>query len=74
MAEYFAHPTATIDDGAEIGAGTKIWHYSHIMEGAVLGEKCNIGQNVVISPPGRHTWSELQGSEQCVGLHWSHMR
>ena len=50
MAEYFAHPTATIDDGAEIGAGTKIWHYSHIMEGAVLGEKCNIGQNVVISP------------------------
>ncbi len=50
MAEYFAHPTATIDAGAEIGAGTKIWHYSHIMEGAVLGEKCNIGQNVVISP------------------------
>lgn len=50
MAEYFAHPTATIDDGAEIGAGTKIWHYSHIMDGAVLGEKCNIGQNVVISP------------------------
>lgn len=50
MAEYFVHPTATIDDGAEIGAGTKIWHYSHIMDGAVLGEKCNIGQNVVISP------------------------
>ncbi len=50
MAEYFAHPTATIDDGAEIGAGTKIWHYSHIMDGAILGAKCNIGQNVVISP------------------------
>lgn len=50
MAEYFAHPTASIDDGAEIGAGTKIWHYSHIMDGAILGEKCNIGQNVVISP------------------------
>ncbi len=50
MAEYFAHPTATIDEGAQIGDGVKIWHYSHIMDGAVLGEKCNIGQNVVISP------------------------
>ncbi len=50
MAEYFAHPTATIDGGAIIGDGVKIWHYSHIMDGAVLGEKCNIGQNVVVSP------------------------
>lgn len=50
MAEYFAHPTATVDDGAVIGAGVKIWHYSHIMDGAVLGDKCNIGQNVVVSP------------------------
>ena len=50
MAEYFAHPTATIDEGAQIGDGVKIWHYSHIMDGAVLGEKCNIGQNVVVSP------------------------
>ena len=39
-----------IDDGCRIGAGTKIWHYSHIMSGCVLGERCNIGQNVVISP------------------------
>lgn len=50
MSEYFAHPTATVDDGAVIGDGVKIWHYSHIMDGAVLGDKCNIGQNVVVSP------------------------
>lgn len=50
MAVYFAHSTATIDEGSVIGAGVKIWHYSHIMAGAILGEKCNIGQNVVVSP------------------------
>lgn len=48
--EYFAHETAVIDEGASIGAGTKIWHFSHIMSNAVLGERCNLGQNVVISP------------------------
>ncbi len=48
--EYFAHQTAVIDPGCSIGAGTKIWHFSHIMSGCVLGEGCNIGQNVVISP------------------------
>lgn len=47
---YFAHETAVIDDGAQIGAGTKIWHFSHVMSGAVLGEHCNLGQNVVVSP------------------------
>ena len=47
---FFAHETATIDQGAEIGDGTKIWHYSHIMPDCKIGEKCNIGQNVVISP------------------------
>ena len=47
---YFAHETAVIDEGCTIGAGTKIWHFSHIMTGCVLGENCNIGQNVVISP------------------------
>lgn len=48
--QFYAHPTAVIDEGCEIGAGTKIWHFSHIMPGCKLGEKCNIGQNVVISP------------------------
>lgn len=46
---YFAHPSAVIDEGAVIGNGTKIWHFTHIMNGAIIGENCNIGQNVVIS-------------------------
>jgi UDP-2-acetamido-3-amino-2,3-dideoxy-glucuronate N-acetyltransferase len=50
MSDFFAHETAVIDDGCEIGAGTKIWHFSHIMSGAKIGERCNIGQNVVVSP------------------------
>lgn len=48
--EYFVHETAVADDGCSIGKGTKIWHFSHIMAGAVIGETCNIGQNVVVSP------------------------
>jgi len=48
--EYFAHETAVIDEGCKIGKGTKIWHFTHIMNGAVLGENCNLGQNVVVSP------------------------
>jgi UDP-2-acetamido-3-amino-2,3-dideoxy-glucuronate N-acetyltransferase len=48
--EYFAHETAVIDKGCQIGKGTKIWHFSHIMSGCTIGENCNIGQNVVISP------------------------
>jgi UDP-2-acetamido-3-amino-2,3-dideoxy-glucuronate N-acetyltransferase len=47
---YFAHETAVIDDGAQIGAGTKIWHFAHVMGGAVIGRDCNLGQNVVVSP------------------------
>lgn len=47
---YFAHPTAVVDEGCTIGAGTKIWHFSHMMARAEVGEKCNIGQNVVVSP------------------------
>lgn len=46
---YFAHPTAVIDEGCEIGAGVKIWHFSHIMPGSAIGDNCNIGQNVFIS-------------------------
>jgi len=48
--EFFAHETAFIDEGCEIGKGSKIWHFSHIMSNCKLGENCNIGQNVVISP------------------------
>ncbi|MEE9462957.1 MAG: acyltransferase [Bacteroidales bacterium] len=46
---FFAHETAVIDDGCEIGKGTRIWHFSHIMSGARLGENCNLGQNVLVS-------------------------
>jgi UDP-2-acetamido-3-amino-2,3-dideoxy-glucuronate N-acetyltransferase len=48
--KYFAHETAVIDEGCQIGEGTKIWHFSHVMPNSIIGEKCNIGQNVVISP------------------------
>lgn len=48
--KYFAHETAVVDDGCTIGAGTKIWHFSHIMSNCRIGKKCNIGQNVVVSP------------------------
>jgi UDP-2-acetamido-3-amino-2,3-dideoxy-glucuronate N-acetyltransferase len=47
---YFAHETAVVDQPCEIGSGTKIWHFSHIMKDSKIGERCNIGQNVVISP------------------------
>ena len=48
--KYFSHPSAFIDDGCQIGEGTKIWHFSHIMAGCKIGDGCNIGQNVVVSP------------------------
>jgi UDP-2-acetamido-3-amino-2,3-dideoxy-glucuronate N-acetyltransferase len=47
---YYAHPTAVIDQPCEIGRGTKIWHFSHLMRDCRVGASCNIGQNVVISP------------------------
>jgi UDP-2-acetamido-3-amino-2,3-dideoxy-glucuronate N-acetyltransferase len=50
MEDYFKHESAYVDDGCVIGAGTKIWHFSHIMSNCVIGESCNIGQNVVVSP------------------------
>lgn len=48
--KFFAHETAVIDDGCQIGDGTKIWHFSHIMSNCIIGENCNLGQNVVVSP------------------------
>ncbi len=50
---YFVHESSYVDDGCDIGEGTKIWHFSHVMSGAVIGRGCNIGQNVVISPQVR---------------------
>lgn len=45
----YIHPTAIVDEGAQIGKGTKIWHFCHVMPQAVLGEGCNLGQNVFIA-------------------------
>src|SRR5579864_9256906 len=48
-ATYFAHDTACIDQPSDIGAGTKIWHFSHVMSGATIGRRCTIGQNVFVA-------------------------
>jgi UDP-2-acetamido-3-amino-2,3-dideoxy-glucuronate N-acetyltransferase len=50
MKEYYKHETAIVDEGCDIGAGTKIWHFSHIMQNCIIGQNCNLGQNVVVSP------------------------
>jgi UDP-2-acetamido-3-amino-2,3-dideoxy-glucuronate N-acetyltransferase len=47
---YFVHESSYVDEPCQIGEGTKIWHFSHVMANAVIGPRCNIGQNVVISP------------------------
>lgn len=47
--DYFAHESAYVDEGAQVGKGTKIWHFSHVMPKAVIGEGCSIGQNVLVS-------------------------
>lgn len=47
---FFRHPSSYVDEGVQIGKGTKIWHFSHILSGTCIGENCNIGQNVVLGP------------------------
>src|ERR1039457_495760 len=49
MPDYFVHESSYIDEGAEIGSGTKIWHFSHVMSGAKIGDRCSFGQNCVVS-------------------------
>ena len=48
MSDFFVHESAYVDEGAQVGAGTKIWHFVHVMPGAVIGERCSLGQNVVV--------------------------
>ncbi|MEP6990779.1 MAG: DapH/DapD/GlmU-related protein [bacterium] len=47
-ADAFVHESAYVDDGAQVGAGTKVWHFCHVLSGAVIGERCSLGQNVVV--------------------------
>ena len=65
--DAFVHGTAIVDTGAVVGAGTKIWHFSHVLSGSKIGERCNIGQNVVIGPDVGHR-PGLQNPEQRVRL------
>lgn len=53
MPDYFVHESSYVDEGAVVGAGTKIWHFCHIMPGAVIGERCTLGQNVVVMSGAR---------------------
>jgi len=53
MSDYSVHESSYVDDGAQIGKGTKIWHFCHVMPGAVIGERCSLGQNVVVMPGTR---------------------
>lgn len=50
MSDYFVHESAYVDEGAVIGKGTKIWHFSHVLSGAKIGERCSFGQNCCVSP------------------------
>jgi UDP-2-acetamido-3-amino-2,3-dideoxy-glucuronate N-acetyltransferase len=49
MSDAYVHPTAVVDEGASIGRGTKVWHFCHVMPGAVIGEGCSLGQNVFVA-------------------------
>ena len=48
MSDFFVHESAYVDEGVQVGKGTKIWHFCHVMPGAVIGERCSLGQNVVV--------------------------
>ena len=65
MTEFFAHPTATVDDGATIGEGTKVWHYSHVMPGAVIGRDCSLGQNVYRRQRSRRSATTSRSRTTC---------
>jgi UDP-2-acetamido-3-amino-2,3-dideoxy-glucuronate N-acetyltransferase len=53
VSDVFVHPSSFVDEGAVVGAGTKIWHFCHVMPGAVVGARCSVGQNCVIMPGTR---------------------
>jgi UDP-2-acetamido-3-amino-2,3-dideoxy-glucuronate N-acetyltransferase len=49
VADYYAHPTAILDEGCQVGRGSRIWHFTHVSAGADIGEDCNLGQNVFVA-------------------------
>tara|TARA_B110001469_G_scaffold99792_1_gene96898 strand:- start:2271 stop:2921 length:651 start_codon:yes stop_codon:yes gene_type:complete len=49
MTQFYSHETAIVDDGAQVGDGTKIWHFAHVFKGAIIGENCSFGQNTMVS-------------------------
>jgi UDP-2-acetamido-3-amino-2,3-dideoxy-glucuronate N-acetyltransferase len=51
--DYFVHESSYVDEPCQIGAGTKVWHFCHVMKGSVIGQRCNLGQNVLVSPDVR---------------------
>jgi UDP-2-acetamido-3-amino-2,3-dideoxy-glucuronate N-acetyltransferase len=53
VSDFFVHESAYVDDGVQVGNGTRIWHFCHVMPGAVIGERCSLGQNVVVMPGTR---------------------
>ena len=67
MPDYFVHESSYVDDGAVIGAGTKIWHFCHVLPGAVIGERCNLGQNVVVMGGTAHR-QQREDPEQRLDL------
>jgi len=50
MSDFFCHETAIVDAGVEIGSGSKIWHFAHVLSGSKIGANCNLGQNVMVGP------------------------
>ncbi len=50
MSDFYVHETAMVDDGVNVGAGTKIWHFCHVLAGSRIGRDCVLGQNVMIGP------------------------
>ena len=67
VSDPFVHPTAVVDEGATIGEGTKIWHFSHVMSGAMIGRDCSLGQNVFVAS-GVIDRRRVQDPEQRLGL------
>ena len=67
MSDPFVHPTAVVDEGAEVGEGTKIWHFSHVMSGAMIGLDCSLGQNVFVAS-GVTIGDGVQDPEQRLDL------